>query len=64
MNAAEFRALVNKPLPWTKDQQLVTFHRILGWLSADVSDGKGEQRLRLMIATEIRATMRKELEAV
>ena len=63
MMAHEFRALVDKPLPWTENQQLEIFHRILGWLSADVSDGKGEQRLRLMIATEIRQAIRKELEA-
>lgn len=62
MNAAEFKTLIDKPLPWTTEQQLAIFHRVLGWLSADVSDGKGEQRLRLMIATQIRTAIRKELE--
>lgn len=54
MNAKEFRAIVNQPLQLSRDQQLAIFHRVLGWLSADVSDNKGDARLRLMIATEIR----------
>lgn len=64
MNAAEFRLIVDKLADGlTKDQKIAIFNQTLGWLGADVSDGKGEQRLRLMIATQIRQAIRKELEA-
>lgn len=63
MNANEFRLIVDKLSDGlTKDQKIAIFNRVLGWLTADVSDGKGEQRLRLMIATQIREAITKPRE--
>ena len=62
MNANEFRVFLRQPLRLSREEQHNLLHRILGWLSADVTESKGENRLRDMIADEIRKVEKHEDE--